>query len=65
MGKVIGVCAEHAEIVGAVRVLPDVFGVDHQISSERLLQAGVEFVAPAGTERRGQARMPCVDHDGD
>ena len=41
--------AEHAEVVRLVRVLPDVLAVDHQIFSERLLQAGVEFIAMTGT----------------
>ena len=44
--------AKHAEIVGAVSVLPDVLGVHHQVPSEGLLQADVELIAPARSQRR-------------
>ena len=37
--------AQHAEVVRPVGVLPDVLAVDHQVFSESLLQAGVEFIA--------------------
>src|SRR5271163_3521954 len=47
--------AEDAEVVAIVRVLPDVLAVNHQIFSEGLLQAGVKFVAKAGSERGGGA----------
>src|SRR6202161_601953 len=40
--------AEHAEVVGVVRVLPDVLAVDDEMLAERLLQAGVKFVAETG-----------------
>ena len=43
---------QHAEVVGAVRVLPDVFAVDHQKLSDGLLQAGMEFIAKAGCQWR-------------
>ena len=46
-------CAQDAEIVGVVRVLPDVLAINDQIFSERLLNPGVEFVAKAGSERSG------------
>ena len=48
--------AQHAEVVGVVRVLPDVFAVDDQVSAEGLLQAGMEFVAIAGSQRRQRLR---------
>src|SRR5215813_2344895 len=61
--------AEHAEIVRAVRVLPDVFGIDHQVLAERLLEPGVKFISPSGSQRIGVAwialerRHQRVDHD--
>ena len=48
--------AQYAEVVGAVRVLPDVFAVDHQELSYGLLQTGMEFVAKAGVQWRRGAR---------
>ena len=45
-------CAQHAEVVGVVRVLPDVLAGEDKILSEGLLDPGVEFIAPARTERR-------------
>src|SRR5664279_540396 len=48
--------AQYAEIVGAVRVLPDVFAVDHQELSYGLLQTGMEFIAKAGRQGRRRAR---------
>ncbi len=43
--------AQHAEIVGVVRVFPDVFSVEDEVLSKCLLQAGVEFIAEAGRQR--------------
>ena len=43
--------AEHAEVVGVVGVLPDVFAGEDDILSEGLLKAGVEFIAPARAQR--------------
>src|SRR6202142_1859552 len=42
--------AENAEVVGVVRVLPDVFAVHDEIFAEGLLQAGVKLVAVAGRQ---------------
>src|SRR5258706_8482373 len=42
---------QDAEVVGPMRVLPDVLAGEDKISSERLLDAGVEFVAPARCNR--------------
>src|SRR5271154_674230 len=47
--------AQDAEVVGVVRVLPDVLAVDDQIFSEGLLQAGVKLVAKARSKRSGCA----------
>ena len=47
--------AEHAEVEGVVRVLPDVVAADDEVLAEGLLQAGVELVAEAGLERSGDA----------
>ena len=47
--------AENAEIVGVVRVLPDVFAVQHEILPEGLLQTGVEFIAKSGRDGIGGA----------
>src|SRR5271169_3030133 len=47
--------AEDAEVVGVVRVLPDVLAVYHQIFSEGLLQAGVKLIAKARSKRSGCA----------
>src|SRR5271156_3918709 len=47
--------AEDAEVVGVVRVLPDVLAVYHQIFSEGLLQAGVKLIAIAWSKRSGCA----------
>ena len=46
---------QDAEVVGVVRVLPDVLAVNYQIFSEGLLQAGVKFIAKTGSKRRGCA----------
>ena len=50
----IGRVAEHAEVEGLVRVLPDVFSIHHQILAKSLLKAGMKFIAVAGTQRRGR-----------
>src|SRR5579862_2739134 len=47
--------AEDAEVVGIMGVLPDVFAGEHHITPERLFNAGVELVAPAG-RKRGDVR---------
>src|SRR5271165_4158249 len=49
--------AEDAEIVGPVRVLPDVLAVHHQILAKSLLEAGVELIARAGSQWNGKARI--------
>jgi hypothetical protein len=41
--------AEDGEVVGVVGVLPDVVGGEDGVAGERLLEAGVEVVAEAGT----------------
>ena len=43
--------AEHAEVVGIVRVLPDVLARKDKILPESLLESRVEFIAPARTKR--------------
>ena len=52
--------AQHAEVVGLVRVLPDVFAVHHQVPSEGLLETGVELIAPARAQRRGASRRELI-----
>src|ERR1700739_373511 len=49
---------EDAEVVAEMRVLPDVFRIENQVLAERLLEPGVEFVAPSGAERIGDAGKP-------
>ena len=44
--------AENAEIVSVVGVLPDVFAGEDQVFPESLLKSSMEFIAPAGTQRR-------------
>ena len=44
-------CAQDAEVVGVVRVLPDVLAIHDQVFSECLLKPGVEFIAKAGSKR--------------
>ena len=46
--KAIGVLPTIAEVIAVVRVLPNVVSAHHHISSECLLQAGMEFVAVPG-----------------
>ena len=48
--------AQHAEVVGLVRVFPDVLAIQHEVFSEGLLETGVEFIAPARTQRRRLSR---------
>ena len=50
-GESYGSIAEHAEIVAVVRVLGDPFARKNQILSESLFEAGMEFIAKAGTQR--------------
>ena len=47
-GKGDGRVAEHAEVEGVVRVLPDVLAADDEVLAEGLLEAGVELIAKAG-----------------
>ena len=60
--------AQHAEVVGLVRVLPDVFAVKDKVLPKGLLETSVKLIAPtrtqrgsghAGTDRRRHDR---VDH---
>src|SRR5215831_5560905 len=44
-----------------MRVLPDVFPRKHQVTSKSLLDAGVEFVAPAWTEGRAYTRSKAAE----
>src|SRR5579885_514029 len=44
-------CTENAEVVSIVRVLPDVLTGNDEVFPKRLLNASVEFIAPARTER--------------
>ena len=46
--------AQHAEVVGVVRVLPDVLTGENQILAEGLLKADVKFIAPARTQRSAE-----------
>src|SRR5580658_1183832 len=39
---------ENAEVICIVRVLPNVFTVENEVLTERLLQTGMKFVAEAG-----------------
>src|SRR5208282_1147036 len=48
--------AEHAEIVAIVRVLRDPLAGKDQVAPESLLQASVEFIAKAGTQRPAHSR---------
>ena len=54
--------AEHAEVIGPVRVLPHVFRVHHQVPPKSLLEAGVELIAASRNQRH---RIAGVDrrHD--
>src|SRR4029077_13598600 len=45
-------CTENAEVVGIVRVFPDVFAGEDEVAPECLLDPGMKFVAPSWTERR-------------
>ena len=56
IGKVIGVAPENAEVVGVVRVLPDVLTREDQIPPERLLQAR-RGIRCASRAERGDAAM--------
>ena len=42
-----GRVAQHAEVEGVVRVLPDVFAAEDHVFAEGLLQAGMKLVAEA------------------
>ena len=44
--------AQHAEVECLVRILPDVFGIDHQVPSKSLLETRVELIAVTGAQRR-------------
>ena len=44
--------SQHTEIVGIVRVFPNVIPAYDSIFAERLLQASMEVVAVTGIERR-------------
>src|SRR5436305_3401315 len=46
-----GRVSQDAEIVCVVGVLPDVLAGEDQIFPGRLLQSGVEFISPAGSQR--------------
>src|SRR5579864_1003716 len=56
--------AQDAEIVGIVGVLPDVFSVEHEVSSKSLLQAGMKLIAESGPEGRRDARHKRRDYRG-
>ena len=43
--------AENAEVVAVVRVFPDVLAIEHEVLAEGLLEAGMEFIAKARTQR--------------
>src|ERR1700687_5085279 len=47
--------AQHAEIVGIMGVLPDVFAREHHVSPERLFNSCVKLIAPA-RRKRGYVR---------
>ena len=51
MGNVIVVSHQRAEVVRAVRVLPEVVGVNQQVPADRLLKAGIELIPVAGLHR--------------
>ena len=48
--------AQHAEVVGVMRVLPDIFAIDDQEFAKGLLQASMEFIAIAGNQSRQRSR---------
>ena len=50
-----GGASQHAEVVGVVSVLPDIFAGEDYVLAEGLLQAGVELVAPTRAEWRDLA----------
>src|SRR5260370_55446 len=54
---------ERAEVIRVVGVLPQVVGVHHHAFSKRLLKAGVELVALAGTNWLLQARAAAYVHN--
>ena len=47
-GEVDGAGAEYVEVVGVVRVLPEILAAQDEVLAEGLLQAGVELIAEAG-----------------
>ena len=47
IGKRDGRIQQRVEVVGVVRVLPEVVGVDQQKPADRLLQAGIELIPVA------------------
>src|SRR5580658_4471192 len=57
--------AQYAEIEAVMRLLPDVFAVEHHVAPERLLQARVEFVAKAGRQNRVRSRRAQKKHGQD
>ena len=48
--------AEHAEVEGVVRVLPDVVAAEDQVLAEGLLDARMEFIAKAWLQGSGYSR---------
>jgi len=63
IGKKIGVLPNALEVIGVVRVLPQVVGVHHDVFSKGLLKTGIELVALARANRRLQARAADHIHD--
>jgi hypothetical protein len=39
---------EHVEVIGIVRVLPDVLAAEDEILAERLLESSVKFITKTG-----------------
>src|SRR5712664_4246403 len=54
---------ERAKVIRVVRIFPQVVGVHHHVLSKRLLKAGVELVALAGTNWLLQARAADYVHN--
>src|SRR2546426_3502229 len=61
-GKEDGCDAEDAEIIGVVRVLPQIVGIHNEVFPQGLLEAPMKLVALAGTDGGCNARP---DHRAD
>ena len=46
---------DHAEVIGVASALPEVVGVDHDVTPDALLNSDVELMTAPGFERLGRA----------